>query len=199
MKERAVFLDKDGTLIDDVPYNADPAKMRLSPGAAEGIRSLAEAGFRLFVVSNQSGVARGHFAEQDLSAVEDRLRTLMTEAGAKLDGFYYCPHYPDGSVTEYSFVCDCRKPEPGMIVNAAREHAIDVAQSWLVGDILDDVEAGRRAGCRTILIDNGHETEWRTTSERTPDHVAADLIEAAEVILSRSQRLSAAGSARWVG
>ena len=201
MKHVAVFLDKDGTLVENVPYNADPSRMRLSPGAADGIRMLGQAEFRLFVVSNQSGVARGLFGEQELVGVEAHLRTLMGQAGAKLDGFYYCPHHPEGSVAEYSFACDCRKPEPGMIVNAGRDHAIDLARSWLVGDILDDVEAGRRAGCRTILIDNGHETEWRTSPERTPDHVAADLIEAAEIILSASQPLSVAtvdGSARRV-
>ena len=201
MKQGAVFLDKDGTLVENVPYNADPSKMRLSPGAAEGIRMLSQARFRLFVVSNQSGVARGHFGEQELIEVEARLRTLMTEAGARLDGFYFCPHHPEGSVAEYSLACVCRKPEPGMILNAGRDHAIDLARSWLVGDILDDVEAGRRAGCRTILIDNGHETEWRTSPGRTPDHVAADLVEAAEIILSGSQPLSVAaadGAARRV-
>ena len=194
MTRVAVFLDKDGTLVENVPYNADPAKMRLFPGAAEGIRLLGTAGFRLFVVSNQSGVARGHFAEQGLVEVEARLRTLMAEAGAKLDGFYYCPHYPEGSVAEYSLVCECRKPAPGMILNAGRDHGIDLARSWLIGDILDDVEAGRRAGCRTILIDNGHETEWRTSPERTPDHVAADLAQAAEIVISASQPHSAAAA-----
>ncbi|HEX2267435.1 MAG TPA: HAD family hydrolase [Actinomycetota bacterium] len=201
MKQPAVFLDKDGTLVENVPYSADPVKMRLCPGAAEGIRMLGEAGFRLFVVSNQSGVARGHFGEHELVGVEARLRTLMGQAGVKLDAFYYCPHHPEGSVAEYSLACDCRKPEPGMILNAGRDHAIDLAGSWLIGDILDDVEAGRRAGCRTILIDNGHETEWRTSPDRTPDHVAANLIEAAEIILSASQPLSVAaveGSTRRV-
>ncbi len=182
VRHGAVFLDKDGTLVENVPYNADPAKMRLSAGAGEGIRLLHEAGFRLFVVSNQSGVARGRFAVEALSAVEARLRDLMTEAGAGLAEFYYCPHHPHGSIAEYAFACDCRKPEPGMIVNAARDHGIDLTQSWLVGDILDDVEAGRRAGCRTVLLDNGHETEWVLSELRQPDHVAANLAEAAALI-----------------
>ncbi len=183
----AVFLDKDGTLLENVPYNAEPARMRLAAGAAEGIRLLDRAGFRLFVVSNQSGVARGHFREEQLMRVEERLRALMRGAGARLDGFYYCPHHPQGTVAEYSTTCTCRKPEPGMIFDAARDHRIDLGRSWFIGDILDDVEAGNRAGCRTILIDNGHETEWLMSPERTPDHVAADLLEAARIVLSASE------------
>lgn len=182
--DAAVFLDKDGTLIENIPYNADPAKMDLAPGAAEGVRLLDRAGFRLIVISNQSGVARGFFAEPELARVEERLRRLMGESGARLDGFYYCPHHPEGTVARYAVACTCRKPQPGMIRQAAREHGIDLSRSWLVGDILDDVEAGNRAGCRTVLIDNGHETEWKISPDRYPDHVAADLAEAAQIILS---------------
>lgn len=191
VRSGAVFLDKDGTLVENVPYNAEPAKIRLSSGAAEGVRLLDRAGFRLFVVSNQSGVAGGHFPEEQLARVEERLRALMTGAGASLAGFYYCPHHPEGTVAKYSTTCTCRKPEPGMILNAARDHDIDVRESWLVGDILDDVEAGRRAGCRTILIDNGHETEWQMSPLRTPDHVATDLAEAATIIISAPEPMAA--------
>ena len=182
--KRGVFLDKDGTLIEDVPYNVDPARIRLMPGAAEGLRLLGGAGYRLVVVSNQSGVARGLFPEGALAAVERRLRELLAEAGVALAGFYYCPHYPHGTVPAYAVACDCRKPGPGMIVRAAREHGIALARSWLVGDILDDVEAGRRAGCRTILVDNGHETEWVLTPGREPHYKVADLREAARIIVA---------------
>lgn len=182
MTERAVFLDKDGTLIADVPYNVDPALIRFLPGTAGGLRALHAAGFQLIVVSNQSGVARGYFAEGALAAVEARLRDLFAEAGVPLAGFYYCPHHPDGTVPEYAVACICRKPSPGMIVRAAREHGIDRAASWFVGDILHDIEAGHRAGCRAILIDNGNETLWERSPERTPDALAADLTEAARLI-----------------
>jgi D-glycero-D-manno-heptose 1,7-bisphosphate phosphatase len=181
--DRAVFLDKDGTLVDDVPYNVDPALIRLAPGAAEALPRLRDGGFRLFVVSNQSGVARGLFPESALVGVERRLRAMMAEHGVALDGFLYCPHDPEGVVADYAIACDCRKPAPGMIREAASEHRIDLAHSWLVGDILDDVEAGHRAGCRTILIDNGNETEWRPGPGRAPDDTAADLAEAARLIL----------------
>lgn len=181
-----VFLDKDGTLVQDVPYNADPGKMTFEPGAAEGLRLLAEAGFRLVVVSNQSGVARGYFEEPALEAVWSRLDEMASaSAGARFSGFYYCPHHPGGSISPYNVECDCRKPRPGLLLRAARDHGIDLSQAWMVGDILNDVEAGRAAGCRTILIDNGHETEWEPGPRRRPDFMAKDLHQAAEIILAQ--------------
>lgn len=184
MTQRAIFLDKDGTLIENVPYNVDPAQIRLAPGAADGLVRLRAAGFRLFVISNQSGVARGFFGEGALQPVADQIHALLSEIGVELDGFFYCPHHPEGVVRQYAITCTCRKPEPGMIMSAAREHGIALEQSWFVGDILDDVEAGRRAGCRTALIDNGNETEWKRTPLRWPDVVAADLADAALQIVS---------------
>ncbi len=181
---RAVFLDKDGTLIDDVPYNVDPARVRLAPGSAEGLPRLHEAGFRLIVVTNQAGVALGRFPSEALAGVEGRIRQLLAELGIPLAGFYHCPHHPEGTVAPFAVACDCRKPAPGMILRAAAEHGVDLGRSWLVGDILHDVEAGRRAGCRTILLDNGHETEWDLSPGRTPDGRAADLAEAAALILA---------------
>ena len=178
----AVFLDKDGTLVENVPYNADPAKIRLAAGAGQALRVMQAAGYRIFVVSNQSGVARGYFPETALAGVLKRLRELLDAQGVDLAGFYYCPHHPQGAVTTYATGCTCRKPEPGLILRAATEHEVDLEKSWLVGDILDDVEAGRRAGCRTILIDNGNETEWRNGADRTPDFKVADLPAAARVI-----------------
>jgi histidinol-phosphate phosphatase family protein len=180
---RAVFLDKDGTLIDDVPYNVDPRLIRLAPGAAAGLRRLHEAGYRLVVVSNQSGVARGFFSETALAGVEARLRGLIEEAGAELAGFEYCPHFAGSIVAEYAVACDCRKPAPGMLLRAARRLVIDLKRSWMVGDILDDVEAGHRAGCRSILVDNGNETEWDLGPGRRPEFLADDLGDAARWIV----------------
>lgn len=179
----AVFLDKDGTLIEDVPYNVDPGRVRLLPGAAEGARLLHAAGFLLIVVSNQAGVARGYFAEEALQAVERRLRALLDAAGAPLADFRYCPHHPRGTVPAYARSCNCRKPRPGLLLQAAQRHGLDLGRSWLVGDILDDVEAGHRAGCRAVLLDNGGETAWLPGPGRTPEHVAIDLVEAARFIL----------------
>ena len=183
----AVFFDKDGTLIDDVPFNVDPARIRLARGANDAIAALTRAGYALFVISNQGGVARGYFAEAALAAVHTRLRELMHAAGGRLAGFYYCPHDPAGHVEAYARSCDCRKPRPGLILQAARTHGIDLAHSWFVGDILHDVEAGNRAGCRTVLIDNGNETEWVRTPLRTPDATVADLAAGARHILANAE------------
>ncbi len=187
MRSPAVFLDKDGTLIEDLPYNVIPSLIRLAPGAAEGLVRLHAAGFRLLVISYQSGVTRGIFREEALAAVEETLRSLLSEVGVPLAGFYYCPHHPEGIVPGYAIDCSCRKPGPGLILRAAEDHAIDLERSWFVGDILDDVEAGRRAGCRTVLIDNGNETRWVVTPARWPHHRAADLAEAASLIVEHRE------------
>src|SRR5579875_2452690 len=142
---RAVFLDKDGTIIENVPYNVDPALIRLAPGAEEGLERLHRAGYLLFVVSNQSGVARGYFPESALEGVAARLEELLAAFGVPLSGFAYCPHHPEALVEGYAVTCDCRKPEPGLILRMAAEHGIDLARSWMIGDILDDIQAGRAA------------------------------------------------------
>jgi D-glycero-D-manno-heptose 1,7-bisphosphate phosphatase len=172
MTRAAIFIDKDGTLVEDVPYNVDPKRIALSAGAAGAVAQFTAGGYAVIVVSNQPGAALGRFEESALRGVERRLRELL----GCLDGFYYCPHHPEAG-------CACRKPGPGMLLRAAKEHRVDLGRSWMIGDILDDVEAGRRAGCRTCLIDNGNETEWKMNEARRPDHVAADLPEAALLIL----------------
>jgi len=184
MSSKAIFLDKDGTLIEDVPYNVDPARILLAPGSREGLRLLHQMGYPLIVITNQSGIARGYFSEAALSVVEQRLRELLAEISVPLGGFYYCPHHPSGVVLDYAIECHCRKPQPGLLKTAARELGICLPQSWFIGDILNDVEAGRAAGCRTILIDNGNETEWELSCQRLPHHIVADLTEAARVIMA---------------
>jgi D-glycero-D-manno-heptose 1,7-bisphosphate phosphatase len=180
--DKAVFLDKDGTIIDDVPYNVDPSRLTLARGAAEGLRRLNRMGYRLLVVSNQPGVALGYFTETSLNRLVRELARLLGDEDAPLAGFYYCPHHPQGTVRDYACRCECRKPMPGMLLSAAAVHGIDLRRSWMIGDILNDVEAGRRAGCRTVLIDNGNETEWRRSPLRQPDLTACDLTEAARLI-----------------
>jgi D,D-heptose 1,7-bisphosphate phosphatase len=186
MPSRAVFLDKDGTLIHDVPYNVDPALICFTPGAGEGLRLLHRNGFRLVVVSNQSGVAQGFFPEEALTTVEARLRGLCGQAGVPLAGFYYCPHLTGGRVRKYAITCFCRKPRPGLLIRAALELGIDLQASWLIGDILDDIEAGISAGCKTVLLLNGNETEWVLSKGRCPHYYAADLNEAAQIVIGRN-------------
>ena len=178
----AIFLDKDGTVLADVPYNVDPALMRFEDGAEEGLSRMSSLGWPLIIITNQPGVALGLYPVSAMQIVQDALRALFTKAGATLHGYYYCPHHPEGSQISHAIECTCRKPKPGLLTRAAAEHDIDLPASWFIGDILDDVEAGNRAGCRTILLVNGHETEWRDGPWRSPHHCAADLNEASRII-----------------
>lgn len=182
--ERAVFVDKDGTLVEDLPYNIDPSCIKFTDGATDGLRLLADRGFRIFVISNQPGVALGRFSEDALTAVERHISDALRGNGVTLEGFYYCPHLPNGAIARYAVACSCRKPASGLLLQAARDHGLELARCWMVGDILDDIEAGRRARCRTILIDNGNETEWDLRGERQPEAVAHDLLAAAQIILA---------------
>lgn len=182
----AIFLDKDGTVLEDVPFNVDPARMRLAPGARDALAMFgALPEVALIVVSNQSGIAHGYFAEDAMKPVVRRLRELFADCGARLGGFYYCPHHPAGSVERYARSCVCRKPLSGMFEKAAARHRVSLRSSWLIGDILDDVEAGRRAGCTTMLIHNGNETEWKMTPARQPHYSVARIDDAARIILDR--------------
>ncbi len=180
--ERAVFIDKDGTLVENVPYNVDPAKLRLTPHAIEGLALLQQHGFRLIVVTNQPGLAYGMFSRAELAQLQHALFAMCAAEGVTLTDFYACPHAPPPEVVGAAG-CLCRKPAPGLLRQAAITHRIDLERSWMVGDILDDVEAGRRAGCRSVLLDVGHETVWRMSPLRTPHARVADLREAARFIV----------------
>ncbi|GAB2523987.1 D-glycero-alpha-D-manno-heptose-1,7-bisphosphate 7-phosphatase [Spirosoma aerophilum] len=185
---KAIFLDKDGTLIPDIPYNVNPSQITLYPDTGTSLARLRAFGFKLFIISNQSGVAQGLFPEYKLSKVWDRLTQLLSPFGAEPDGVYYCPHYPGGVMPAYSQACSCRKPQPGLLLRAAQEHTIDLSRSWMVGDILNDVEAGNRAGCRTVLIDRGNETEWFINTYRLPTARANSLMEATDYILANDAK-----------
>ena len=194
---RGVVIDKDGTLLVDVPYNVDPALMQLTPGAGDALRTLQAAGYALMVASNQSGVARGYFQLEAMAVVRQRLDALVRAEGAELSAFCYCPHHPAGCRAEFAIACHCRKPEPGLLLEAASIAGCAPAACWMVGDILDDVEAGRRAGMRTILIANGNETEWQRLDERVPDHIAGGLAEAARfIVCADAAALETASGAR---
>lgn len=181
MSQPAIFFDKDGTLVDNVPYNVDVARLSFARDAGAAIARLAAtSGYQFFVVSNQPGIGLGLFEAQALHGIANALADFFVAHGARLADFYYCPHAPELS-------CDCRKPLPGMLRRAATEHQIDLARSWMIGDILDDIEAGNRAGCKTILLDVGNETEWLAGAAREPDLRTASLLAAAEHILQSAQ------------
>jgi histidinol-phosphate phosphatase family protein len=162
--------------------------VRLAHDAGGALRALRERGFLLVVVSNQPGVALARFSLQSLASVESRIQELLAASSVEIDAFYYCPHLPQARSVRYAVRCLCRKPQPGLLRQAAREWQIDLAQSWLIGDILDDVEAGNRATCRTVFVDTGNETAWRLGLHRQPHHVAGSLSQAARLILAPAGR-----------
>jgi D-glycero-D-manno-heptose 1,7-bisphosphate phosphatase len=182
--ERAVFIDKDGTLIKNVPYNTDPGLVELEKGAGEALAAMHRAAYKLIIISNQPGIALGYFEEAALETVYLQIQALLRPYALQLDGFYYCPHHVSGTRHPFNIACNCRKPAPGLLLKAADDFDIHLPDSWMIGDILDDVEAGNQAGCRSILINNGNETEWTVSTSRTPDYVATDMEQAATIICS---------------
>jgi D-glycero-D-manno-heptose 1,7-bisphosphate phosphatase len=198
----AVFLDRDGTLVEEVDYLVDPGQLRLIPGAAAAVRRLNEAGWPVVVVTNQSVIARGMASAQQLGQIHARLADLLRAEGARLDAIYYCPHHPDLGEPPYRAACECRKPLPGLLRRAARELDLDLARSAMIGDGLRDLEAGRAAGCeRLVLVRTGHgraeETKVRGAALRPSVAVCDDLAAAVVHLLSQDQpaRSSAGRSA----
>jgi D-glycero-D-manno-heptose 1,7-bisphosphate phosphatase len=177
-----VFLDRDGTLIAEVGHLGDPDGVELLPGVPAALRRLRDAGYALVLVTNQAGVARGLFNEDAVRAVNARVGELLGEERILLDGWYFCPHHPG-----FTGTCDCRKPEPGMLRQAARELDLDLTASWIVGDHPSDAEAGRRAGARPIIVRTGHRLLPGSDHDPGPDvAVVDDLAAAADLILGSS-------------
>jgi D-glycero-D-manno-heptose 1,7-bisphosphate phosphatase len=179
----AVFLDRDGTVIEEVHYIADPAHVRVLPGAADAIRSLHAAGYACVLITNQSAVGRGIAPPESIGLVQHEVERQLTAAGASIDGFYFCTEPPQSSDRATIDHPD-RKPGPGMLLRAARELDLDLGRSWMVGDMLSDLLAGRNAGCRAvILVRTGHGARSEPEAGPSADHVADDLAAAAGHIL----------------
>ena len=187
----AVFVDRDGVINELVsdPLSGRPesplrvADVRLVPGAAAALRGLVDAGWRLIGVSNQPSAAKGLMPLTELHAIQARVRELLSAEGVWFDDFRLCLHHPEGIVPELSGDCDCRKPAPGMLIAAAEELGVDLQRSWMVGDTDGDVQAGRAAGCRTILVQHPDSAHKRTGEPR-PDAVVRDLTAATGIILA---------------
>ncbi|HVI17239.1 MAG TPA: HAD family hydrolase [Gaiellales bacterium] len=181
MTRPALFLDRDGTLVHPRHYPARPEELCLYAGIGGDLRALQAAGMALVVITNQAGIARGLFTQAALEAMHYYLTAELARLGLRLDGIYHCPHHPDGVVPELAVRCGCRKPEPGMLLRAASDLDLDLDRSWFLGDILDDVEAGHRAGCRTVLVDLGSEA-LPDRPERQPSFVARDTRHALRIV-----------------
>ena len=168
----AVFVDRDGTICRDVHYMSSPDQFELLPGVAEGIALLNGLGLKVIVVTNQSGIARGYFTEEDLHRIHQHMIRILSGKGARIDAIYYCPHHPDEG-------CDCRKPRIGLLLRAAKDFDLDLKSCFVIGDRALDVQAGKNAGCVTILVPSP-ETEEKVTPE--PDYTASNFYEAAKIV-----------------
>ena len=179
---RAVFIDRDGTISEEVGYVNHVSRYRVFPFAARAVRALNEAGWLAVLVTNQAGVARGYFKEELIGQVHGLLAAALERGGARLDAVYYCPHHPSVGEPPYRFDCDCRKPRPGLILRAAEELGLDLSRSWMVGDRHGDVELARNAGVRSAFVLTGYgrgELEHQSHAwAHRPDLVAENLLEA---------------------
>ena len=187
---KAVFLDRDGVLVEDVDVLTRADQLRLLPGVPQALARLQRTGFELVVVSNQPVVARGLVSEADIVSIHVELdRLILTAGGPALDRIYFCPHHPKATLPAYRLDCECRKPRPGLFFRAAQELALDLPASFTVGDRITDIIAGAKAGCRTVLVQTGKhlekpiETPEPIDTTIAPDHVCADLPSAVDWIL----------------
>lgn len=170
------MLDRDGTIIKNIPYLSDPDLISFLPGAIAGLNRLVQAGFGLVIISNQSGIARGLVTPDQLNAIHTRLRKLLADEGIPISGIYYCPHHPDDR-------CACRKPQPGLLVNAIQDNQFDPEKSFMIGDSMVDIGFGKNAGAYTILVRTGNGKETESLATIRPDCIVDTLADAAVVIL----------------
>jgi D-glycero-D-manno-heptose 1,7-bisphosphate phosphatase len=186
-RQPAVFFDRDGTLNEEVEFLSTPAQLRLFAGAGRAVRAVNESGFLAFVISNQSGIARGFFTEADLIPIHAKLEQELGAKGARIDRIYYCPHHPTAGIPHYRVDCECRKPRPGMLHRAEKDMGVDLSMSYVIGDRIVDVLAGRSAGAKGILVLTGYGTRSLEECREqgiVPDYVAPSVGEAVNFILN---------------
>lgn len=192
--QAAVFLDRDGTINEEVGYIRDLEHLRLIPGAAAAISLLNGQHIPVIVISNQSGAARGYYPVSWIEHLHEHLVAMLAAEGAQVDAIYYCPHLPEGIVPQLAHTCECRKPQPGLLIQAAREHHLSLAGSTMIGDKAVDVDAARRAGCQAVLLRTGYgERVLAGTYQYAvePDYIARDIADAVDWVLARPRRAPA--------
>lgn len=191
--QTAVFLDRDGVLVEDMHLLTRRELVRLLPGVPAALEGLSRAGFKLLVISNQTVVARGLASEEEVHQLQAHIeKAIQAAGGPSLDGFYFCPHHPKATLPRYRIICDCRKPRSALLRQAAMEHGIDLGTSFMVGDRITDVMAGQAAGCRTVQVQTGKhleapiQTSDEIHAQLQPTHVCADIAAAARWILQQA-------------
>ena len=187
---RAVFIDRDGTISEEVGYINNPSRFRLFPFAADAVKHLHDSGWLAILVTKQAGVARGYFSEEMIQIVHGAMTANLESNGAKLDAIYYCAHHPSVGEPPFRLDCDCRKPKPGLVTRAAQDFEIDINESWMVGDRYSDIELARNAGLKSAFVLSGYgRGEWEHQSAgwtRKPDLVADNLLEAVHLIVPKT-------------
>ncbi len=178
---KAVFLDKDGTIVEDVGYMNSHRQVKLFPGSAAAIKKLNEAGYKVIIISNQAGVARGLVTEDMIQTIDKTINKQLLSGGAHLDATYYCPHHPEHGHYPYKQACECRKPKTGLIDKAQKKFDLDLTSSFMIGDKATDIECGRQAGIKTIMVKTG----YGEVDKAKPDHVADNLAGAVEWLLQQ--------------
>ena len=181
-KDFAVFLDRDGTINVDVDFLSSPSQLQLIPRSAEAIKELNDLGLPVIVITNQSGIARGLYSEDDLHRVHAAMDEMLTRYGATISAYYYCPHHPHEGIAPYVKECECRKPKPGMLLRAKKKFGFDLKRSFIVGDKLVDVQAGKSVGAVAIQVSTGYGVEEKDLCADIRDYYAVDLFDAVQFI-----------------
>ncbi len=191
MNRPAAFIDRDGTISEEVGYINHPSRFRIFPYSAPAVRLLNDAGWLAILVTNQAGVARGYFTEDLIGVVHERLRQDLEAGGARLDAVYYCPHHPSTGDAPYRLACECRKPQPGLIRQAARDFEIDLKRSWMIGDRYSDTELARNAEVNSAFVLSGYgRGEWeygRANWKHEPHLICDDLLQVVQTIINRAE------------
>jgi D-glycero-D-manno-heptose 1,7-bisphosphate phosphatase len=181
-KNAAIFLDRDGTINEEVGYLGDLEKLVIYPSSFEAVRLINESGMKVVVITNQSGVARGYFNEDFVMTVHSRINETLQKKGAHIDRFYYCPHHPTEGKGRYLKLCDCRKPKTGMVIKASEELDIDLSLSYMVGDTVKDIDLANKSGVKGILVKTGYGKK-EMSSDMKPDYIAEDILDAVNWIM----------------
>lgn len=182
-KSKACFLDRDGVLIEEGNYLSSPSGVVIFSETIQALKILRENGFKVIVITNQGGVAKGYYKEKSISEVHKEIDCQLIKFGLKVDKYYYCPHHPEGTVKKYSITCKCRKPSPGLIFDAVKDFDIDISKSFLIGDKISDIEAAQKAGCEGILVRTGHGLEYIEKAKKKNIIIAENILEAVKLFL----------------
>jgi len=182
-QNKACFLDRDGVIIEEVNYLSSPDQVKVFPEAIEALKLLRDNNYKIIIVTNQAGVARGYFKLTDISLVHDKIDEILSRHNLSIDSYYYCPHHPKGSVPEYSIECNCRKPMPGMLLEAIDDHNINISKSFLIGDKMSDINAGKNVNCPGILVKTGHGSEYVKEATINNIIIKDNILEAVEFMV----------------